>query len=395
METVDHRTLEARKRATTYKTKHRGLVYRELADGSRTYLGFVPGKGRVKLEAKSLKDAIAEHGELRGRVAKGHKIPSASIRFEQVAEEWYASKEGRLREWTRIEYRRALDKEVIPVFGHRRLRDITIDDVAKWVKKLQARSLSASTIENYLKPLSGTFKHAVRRELVNQNPVALLTRDERPQRAPGDRKAYEWTSEEIVAVFRASEKLAAKPDGHDANYTPLLRMAVYSGLRLGELLGLQWRDLDFEAGVIEVRRQFTKTGSFEAPKTHAGLRRVPLRPELVVLLKAEKEKAFSKGRAKPEDLVFPNRYGKPKLHRVVQRAWNRIRDEAKLPERVTFHDLRHAFASIAVASGADALFLAQTLGHANPAITFRVYAHLFDREAKEDAFRQAMSSQPW
>jgi integrase len=72
-----------------------------------------------------------------------------------------------------------------------------------------------------------------------------------------------------------------------------------TGLRLGELLGLQWQDVDFDEGVIIVQRQWTKTHEFSVPKTAAGIRRVPLTEDMVTLLKGEKERAFSKGEAKP------------------------------------------------------------------------------------------------
>ena len=115
-----------------------------------------------------------------------------------------------------------------------------------------------------------------------------------------------------------------------ADYTSLLRTAVFTGLRLGELLGLQWQDVDFEERVIIVQRQWTKTHEFSTPKTAAGTRRVPITTDMVALLRAEKETAFSKGRAKPEDLVFPSRTGDPMMHRSVQRAFESIRDKAGL-----------------------------------------------------------------
>lgn len=75
-------------------------------------------------------------------------------------------------------------------------------------------------------------------------------------------------AEEIASIFTAAAALAKEPNAH-ADYTPFLRTAVYTGLRLGELLGLQWQDVNLDEGTIEVQRQFTKTGELAVPKTKA------------------------------------------------------------------------------------------------------------------------------
>lgn len=111
----------------------------------------------------------------------------------------------------------------------------------------------------------------------------------------------------------------------------------------------------------------------------------PVRPELVALLKGLKEDSFSRGLAKPEDLVFTNRNGEPKRHRVVQRAFESIAEKAGI-EGISFHDTRHAYASIAVAAGADVVFLSRVLGHSKPSITLDIYAHVYDRATKKETF---------
>lgn len=379
------KTAKARERAKVYSTQHRGLSYREV-NGGRTYLGFIPGRGRVKLQASTYTDAVAEYSEMRGKVAKGEKVAPASIKFSEVASAWMESKDGRLRETTRRGYQDALDNEIIPVFGHRKLRDIRVDDVAAYIRKLEKRGLSTSTIDNYCKPLSGTFRYAVRRGMISQNPMAALTRDDRPVNGK-TRKAYEWTTEEIDNLLLAADIQAKEPSAR-ADYTLLLRVAVYAGLRLGEILGLQWGDIDFEEGTILVQRQYAKTGDLVEPKTAAAVRRVPIRAELVQALRLAR---MASGHSKDSDFVFGTKDGKPRMHRVVQRGFTSIRDKAKLPTEITFHDLRHAFASIAVQAGADVVYLSKVIGHTDPAITLRVYSHVFDRANREQDFRRLMA----
>src|SRR5205085_3350514 len=104
--------------------------------------------------------------------------------------------------------------------------------------------------------------------------------------------------------------LAAAPE----TYAPILRVAVNTGLRLGELLGLQWQDIDFEQSVLHVQRQYTLTGELTEPKTRNGIRRVPLTPEMVSFLR--KHKLASKW-SSDTDPLFSSAAGTPFQHRNV------------------------------------------------------------------------------
>ena len=373
-------------RHTYLKTRHRGLSYRLLADGSKRFYGYVPSKGRVQLRAATERHAVAEYGDLRGKVARGEQVAPANVKFGQVADQWFDSKH-RLRPWTRKLYRGALDNELLPRFGHLRLGQIDAERVARFVRELEARGLSSSTISNYLLPLSGTFAFAIRRGLAGINPCSLLTTDDRPARRER-RKAYEWSDDEIDALLDASEQLARQPESR-FDYSPLLRTAVYTGLRLGELLGLQWSNIDLDEGVLNVRQQFTRTGELAEPKTPKAIRRVPLAPDMVKFLRAHKLRSkFSQD----DDFVFASRTGGALSHRNVQRrGFDLARDLVEIDRSVTFHHLRHAFASYAAHRGVPVTVLSEVMGHTHVGVTQRVYLHLYGRAQAEDAFRAAMA----
>jgi integrase len=382
---IDKKVLRARERARVHSTRHRGLVYRLKEDGTRTYLGFADGR-RVRLNATTERDAVSEYSELRGAVAKGSKVPPANLRFQAVAEEWLEQKGDRLRPHTKANYRASLDNELLPKLGTRRLREITVDDIARLIRKWESEGKATSTINNHLKPVSGTFKYALRRGLVSVNPVALLTVDDRPKKVEKV-KAYEWTTEEIRRLFAAADR-------HSPEHAALFRTAVNTGLRLGELLGLQWKDIDIEGRVLTVERQLARHGEYAAPKTPNALRRIPLTPEMLILFRGERAKALAKGHASPESPVFATAAGGTKMHRTIQRSFENVSGKANLPEELSFHDLRHAFASIAAHAGVDSRMLSELMGHSH-AVTTERYTHLYNRESQEDAFRQAMSSQSW
>jgi integrase len=214
----------------------------------------------------------------------------------------------------------------------------------------------------------------------------LLTRDDRPR--PQERKPdHVWNDEEMDALVEAAERLARKPEAR-YDHAPLLKTALATGLRLGELLGLQWADVDLHAGELHVRRQWTRLGEYAPPKTRAAVRRLPLSTEMVTYL--TKHKLASKY-SKDADPVFASKSGRPLLHRnATGRGFDGAAKKAKLTG-VSFHSMRHAFASRMIDRGISSTVLAKLMGHESSAITERRHIHLFDQQRTDDAVRQAMS----
>jgi integrase len=366
-----------------HKTRHRGITYRLRADGSRLYSVYTNGR-YIQVEGGE-REALALQADLRGKTARGAQVVIPKVTFGEVAEQWFQSKR-KLRPWTRKDYRSVLDRILLPRFGRRTIAQITPDDVAKLIRELEANGLSGKTIENYLLPLSGTMNFAVRRGLVAANPVSLLTSDERPLRI-GHREKHIWSDEEIAALVWAAEQLAQQPEAR-FDYSPLIRIALYTGLRQGELLGLQWQDVDLDEGVLYVRRQWTRSNEYGPPKTAAGLRRIPLPKDLVQFLI---ELKLRSGHSGDESPVFASKEGTPLGHRnVTRRGFEPAAARAGI-ESVTFHDMRHAFASRMISRGIEPVTLAILMGHEDIRETLNTYSHLWDRARTDDVVRQAMS----
>jgi len=307
------------------------------------------------------------------------------VLFGEVAEQWFESKR-KLRPWTRKDYRAVLDRVLLRRFGRRKIVEITADDVARLIRDLEAKGLSGKTIENYLLPLSGTMRLAVRRGLVSVNPVALLTNDERPRHALREEK-HVWSDEEIAALISASEQIARQPEAR-YDYSPLIRTAVYTGLRLGELLGLLWQDVDFEDDALRVRRQWTRSNEYGPTKTPAGVRRIPLPKEFVQFFAELKLRSEYSG---DEDPVFASRYGTALGHRNVTRRGFELAAARAGIDGVTFHDMRHAFASRMIARGIEPVTPAKLMGHEDIRETLNTYSHLWDRVRTDDVVREAMA----
>lgn len=370
-------------RFTRHSTRYRGITYRLLGDGSRRYSVYF--KGLYIAVEGGAQEAIAKQAELRGKAVRGEApIISTKVTFGEVAEAWLESK--RLRSYTRRNYRASLDNVLLPRFADRRVTSITPDHVAALVRDLERKGLAPTTITDYMKPLTGTMAFAMRRGLVAANPCSLLTRDERPR--PRERQeVHVWSDEEIETLLDAAARLAHKSEAR-YDYTPLLKVAVSTGLRLGEALGLTWADVDLHEGVLHVRRQWTRAGEYGPTKTKASVRRIPLSDDLTKYLTALKLRS---GYSKDADPVFASKAGKPLGHRnATARGFEPAAKLAGI-EGVSFHSLRHAFASRMIARGIEPITLAKVMGHEDARITLSRYAHLYDRQRTDEAVRQAMS----
>ena len=372
-----------------HTTRAPGLSYRQRANGERSYYGWLPHRGRVRLQATTPRAAEDEYRDLRGRVAKGERIAPSNLRFKAVADEWFENKTGRLRDWTRRGYRATLDNELLPRFGHRKLRDIGYEDILKFVRALESRGLSSSTIDSHLLVFRGVFKYARKAGYVSVSPVDLLDAEDRGERRERETD-HVWSANEIEALLSSSEYLAGQPESR-YDYSPILRTAIFTGLRLGELLGLQWQDINLETGELHVRRQWSRIGQYTEPKTKAAKRRVPLNADMVAFFRRHREAAFATGQASPGSPVFASRTGTPLSHRNVQRrGFDPARDRAEI-NGVTFHSLRHAFASRMIHGGVNPVQLAHVLGHEDARITLARYANLYDRESTDELIRKAMT----
>lgn len=166
-----------------------------------------------------------------------------------------------------------------------------------------------------------------------------------------------------------------------------MALALFTGMRRGENLALRWRNLDLDAGVIKVRDSLEETKKHglrvKLTKTGAARRDVTL-PTIAVEALAEHRCEQLEFRLKlglgskptPDSFVFPALDGGPQSPNNLSGDWREFLDAAKLPN-LRLHDLRHTHANMLIASGVDIVEISKRLGHADPSITLKVYAHLF------------------
>jgi integrase len=344
-------------------------IYRNPSTGGFE-IQYTDSTGRVRWQRVpgGLRDARFARAEVQARLGRGELVLRARRTFAEVGEEWLAA-QTHLRPRTHELYGTVLRRHLVPRLGERRIGDVDEEAIAGVIAELQAAGLSGWTIRGILVPLGRVLAYAARRGLIPDNPIRRLEPQERPRVVKREMRILR--PDEIDALLRAVTPA----------YRPVLATAIFTGLRQGELLGLLWPDVDFDGGVVHVRRQLDRSGVHVQPKTAQALRSVVLMPSLANLLREHK---LGSAYAASNDPVFATDSGRPMYYRNVSRrglaaAVSAAGLAGEGAPRLRFHDLRHCFASLLIAQGLNVVFVSRQLGHASSSFTLDVYGGLFDR----------------
>lgn len=283
------------------------------------------------------------------------------VTLESVYPSWLASRID-LREKVRRTYMDYWRLRVEPRFGGWPIQRIGSSDVADWIEEMAKAGLDGSTIRGTVRVLKMVLDYAIDEGLVTGRNAAAKVRTPAPR---GRRHNYLCRAEvEQLAAACACE-------GH------VVLILAFTGLRFGELTGLRVEDVDLDARRLYVRRSVSQVGGklvTTAPKTKAGVRSVPI-PERLVPILAER---ITRPRSAP--LITAPRGGLLHRENWVRRAnWNAARASIDRPT-LRLHDLRHSYASMARAAGADLKLVQRAMGHASISITGDTYADLWDDE---------------
>jgi integrase len=211
--------------------------------------------------------------------------------------------------------------------------------------------------------------YAVRHRYISYNPV----RDAEKPKGNGQ------MCEQDIRVLSPSETNALLKAVENKKYHTLFMLAIMSGARQGELLGLKWPDIDWKNNQIHIQRTFNN-GAWYKPKTSTSRRRIDIGPAMLKELKKWRIKCPQS----PFELVFPNEAGNPINHNnMVNRHFLPSLKAAELPH-IRFHDLRHTYASLLIEQGENIKYIQNQLGHSSPTVTLNVYSHLM-RDRNQEA----------
>lgn len=274
------------------------------------------------------------------------------------------------KERTYLKYKQLAEKYLLPQLGEREIEKITVLELQTICSTLSRETLASNTVNGIVSVLKSSLKDAYRFGLVERDlSYGIVRAKSREKRIESfDRK--EQALLERYALRSGNQKLFG------------IVLALYTGVRIGELLALTWEDVDFQKGMLSITKSCRDSWEgnrykkiFDTPKTSNSERVIPVAKELLKRLKIMKKE--SKGKF---IITGKSEYGAEV--RSFQRTFSSVLKKLNLPHR-GFHSLRHTFATRAIEAGMDVKTLSEILGHSDPTITLRRYAHSMLEYKKE------------
>ena len=337
------------------------------------------------------KDAEVELAKFVTEVQNGLIIDGKSLKFSEFTEIWkrdYGSKE--LAPSTYKRYCRILETRLLPYFGHFYINKIRPTDIMKFYDLLEKdtqlvrkkgnngsktkKPLSGKTILEHHRLLRAMLHKAVYWQLIVANPAERV---QPPKARKPKRKSYDDEQTKILL-----ENLELLPN-EDTKYKVAIILTVFTGVRLGELMGLEWQDVDFKNGIISINRSsqyLADMGVFtKVPKTESSIREIAI-PEFIISLLEEYNLWYEEQKSiygelwTNSDRLFVQADGKPMHPSTISKWFVKYVGQIGLPV-INFHGLRHTNASLLVAQNIDIAVISARLGHAQISTTLDFYVH--------------------
>jgi integrase len=354
-----------------------GSVYQR-KDG-RWVAQFYLETGKKKcLYRKSEKEARAALRKALHELEQGTLATGPQQTLKVYLEQWLEQvHRPTVRLSTYYSYRTIIHKHLIPCLGYIQLQRLTPQHVQAFYAEKLKEGLSAKRVRMFHSVLHTALANAVKWNLVARNVCDVIVLP--------SRKRYEI---QPLTEQQAKRFLQAV---HGHKLEALLTVALVTGMRRGELLGLRWQDIDLETGSIQIRRSIIRVGGFglveSEPKTAKGRRKIIL-PDFVreVLQRHRTRQQEARVKAGPQwqekELVFCNLHGGYIQPTMLHEDFKRILKEASLPN-MRFHDLRHSAATLLLGMGVNPKIVQELLGHSSISMTMDIYSHVLPSMQQE------------
>jgi integrase len=356
---------------------HEGSIYRR-KDGRWCAQVSLQGR-RLTKYAKTQSECRAWIKEMLQQIDAGLSFEGTQVTLARFLETWLSGKELSRRPKTVQQYRQIARQHILPVLGRMRLQDIQPAHIKQLYALKQKEGRGARTIQLIHAVLHNALKQAVREGLLGRNPVSAV---ERPKVEQAEMKI--WNEEQIQKFL-----ITASGSPFEAVYY----LALATGMREGELLGLKWPDIDWNKGVLFVQRQLQQISGqgyvFIPPKTKSGRRKIKIGSATLKQLERHQrqqahDKTIAGERWHEHDLVFPTTLGTPLDDKRVRNEFKSILKQAGLPA-IRFHDLRHTSLNALLDMGLPVNTVQGRAGHAKASTTVNIYGHATARLQTEAA----------
>ena len=372
----------------TKKANGSGTI-RKRADGrweGKYTLGYDPKTGKLirkSVYGKTQKEVRLALSKIVSEMDSGTYAEPSKMKVSQWLDEWLASYTMNIKPATRSAYEEHIRVHIKPSLGDIPLKQLSTRDIQQlYTNLLKERELSPKTVRNIHGVLHRALEQAKLLGYIRVNPAdaAVTPRVEKKQ--------VETLDAEDIGKFLAAIR--------GTKYEYPLFVAVFTGLRQGELLGLTWDCVDFEHGMLLINKQHNRVkGDTEfrfASLKNDKARVLTVADEVIDVLKLQKQRqeswaaALGNGWENPDNLVFTTEFGRYINNKILYQNFKRIAKNLGKPG-LRFHDLRHTYAVNSLRAGDDIKTVQENLGHATASFTLSTYAHATPGMKRESAKR--------
>lgn len=352
-----------RKRSKNY------IVYLEYKDPET---GKKKQKNMGSFEKK--RDANKKLIELKDSIYKEDFLSPSKLTLKEHLLDFLDKYKENLSITTYNNYLRICNKYIIPMLGDIKLEDLKPIHVQNYVDDL-VELLSPQTIKIHINILKLALKRAYRLRLIRENVVEYI---EIPKSRKFKNKIY--NQEDMVKLLKTCK---------DTTLELPITLAIGLGLRISEILGLTWDNIDFEDKLITVDKITIRSNGeviLKKPKTDTSIRTISVPTEIVNMLKEHKRKSLElklKGIIKKDNnFLFFDKNGNPIAQDVLSRKFSRFLEKNNL-EHIRFHDLRHSHVTLLINSKIPIKVISERVGHSNINTTLNIYSHVLKEMDKE------------
>lgn len=335
------------------------------------YYGIINGKPQQEWKTyKTKNDATKALKLFEINRDDGRSLDPSKQTLAEFLDYWLKYKSTRCEYTTIYGYKNIINKYLIPHLGKMALKKIQPTHIITYMSDISAEGLSNNTIKKHYDLLKSVFKQAV---IEDKIPFNIMEKVEPPKTQKKEMSFY--TIEELALLL---DIISAKPALDIA-----VHIAVYTGLRREEILGLKWDCVDFDNSIFTIKKAITKAGSTvieKMPKTKGSYRKIRIPDYLLQKLKEYKQIQIRNARLfgnNEYEYIFCKPDGGFYHVNYISTMFKNVIEQYNL-KPIRFHDLRHTFASIAQECGISIFEISKALGHSTVATTSNIYTHLFD-----------------
>ena len=316
---------------------------------------------------------------LQSQIHDGLTFLGARTTLAEFLEEWLKSYKQSVRSKTFFQYTQIVHQHINPALGKIKLRDLRPDQIQAFYNSKIEGGTSPRTVLIIHAVLHRALNLALRWGMLGRNPAQAVNRPK------FKRKEMKTLNEDQVRTLLS----ASKGTRNEA----LFWLAVTTGMRQGEILGLKWSDLEWANKRLHVQRQLQRLKNeglvFSEPKTSAGKRVIVLSQSVIEKLREhlalqQQERQLAGDKWEENDLIFPNVDGKPQHQRYVYQYFKDTLERTGLPD-IRFHDLRHTAATLMLQQGIHPKVVQERLGHSDISMTLNTYSHVLPSMQEEAA----------